>query len=88
MKFQIIAIRDMVAEAFSVPQFVVNIGASVRSFGDEIRRPKPDGNPAALQDHPEDFNMYHLGEYEDDRGIFTLTEPKLIAQGRDYKESK
>ncbi|WNK12648.1 MAG: nonstructural protein [Microvirus sp.] len=88
MKFFVIAIRDMVAEAYSVPQFVVNIGASVRGFGDEIRRAKPDHNPAPLQDHPEDFNMYLLGEYEDSAGVFELHAPSLIAQGRDYKEVK
>lgn len=88
MRFFIVAIRDMVAEAYSVPQFVVNIGATVRGFGDEIRRPKPDGNPAALQDHPEDFNMYSLGEYDDSNGVFELHAAKLIAQGRDYKEQK
>lgn len=81
MRYKIVSVRDRAVDTFSVPQFVAAIGAAVRAFGDEIKR-KADNN--ALSMHPEDYDLYDLGEYDDDTGQFHGQVPKCIAVGKDY----
>lgn len=86
MKFKIVAIRDRAVDVFSVPVFVASIGAAVRSFGDEVKRPHSDERPNQLNAHPEDFDLFHLGDFDDNDGSFsTLVLPERIAVGSDYK---
>lgn len=81
MKLFIVAIRDRAADCFGQPNFVVSIGASIRSFGDEVNRAAPDN---ALNKHPEDFDLYELGEYDDAQASFALLpKPRQIAIGKD-----
>lgn len=81
MKYKVVAIRDRAIATFSVPQFVTAVGAAVRSFGDEVRR-GGDNNPLAA--HPEDFDLFSLGEYDDQTGLFESEVPHQIAVGKDY----
>lgn len=85
MIFKIVAIRDRVADAFSVPSFVQNLGAAIRQFGDEVKRPSTDGRPNHLYDHADDFDLYQLGEYNDDTGSFDTFMPRQIAVGKDFR---
>ncbi|QXP08593.1 MAG: nonstructural protein [Arizlama microvirus] len=84
MKYKIVSVRDRAADVFSVPNFVLNIGAAIRSFGDEIRKPGTDQVPNMFNKHPEDFDLYSLGEYDDETGEFSPTRPQQIAVGKDY----
>lgn len=79
MFYKIVAIRDRAADAYGVPAFVASIGAATRSFGDECNNKE-----SALGQHPEDYDLYLLGEYDDSVGVF-LTEgpPRMIAVGKD-----
>ena len=79
MKYRIVTIRDRAADVFGIPSFVMSLGAAVRSFGDEVN--KKDGSP--LSGHPEDFDLYELGEYDDDTGQFSQGIPRQIAVGKD-----
>lgn len=83
MKMQLVSIRDRAADVFGVPTFVHSLGAAIRSFGDEIN--KKDGNP--LSGHPEDFDLYHVGEYDDNNGLVYSHEPRQIAVGKDLVRS-
>lgn len=85
MQYKIVAVRDNATEAFGQPNFVLNTGAAIRSFGDECRRPHSDERPNILAQHPEDFELYYLGEFDDQTGEFMTQRPDRIAQGRDYK---
>ena len=85
MIFKIVAIRDRVADAFSVPSFVTNIGQAVRQFGDEVRRPGSEDRPNQLNAHSEDFDLYQLGDYNDDTGEITTHLPRQLAVGKDFK---
>lgn len=85
MIFKIVAIRDRVSDAFSVPSFVPTIGQAVRSFGDEVKRPSTDERPNQLNTHSEDFDLYQLGEYNDELGTFDTFMPRQLALGKDYK---
>lgn len=84
MKLQIVAVRDRTADVFAQPVFVANLGGAIRSFGDEINRREP-GN--ALAQHPEDYDLYHLGEYDDSDGSFVTDKPRQVAVGKDLVRS-
>lgn len=79
MILQIVAIRDRAADAFQQPWFVHTIGQAIRAFGDEINRKD---SPAGQ--HPDDYDLYHLGSYDDFEGHLTNNEggPKQIAIGK------
>lgn len=82
MKLNVIAVRDIKANVYSQPQFVGSIGHAVRSFGDQCRN-KENGN--IMGQHPEDFELYLLGEFDDEHATWTMLEkPKQIALGQDY----
>lgn len=80
MKMQIVAIRDIVANVYSQPQFTNSLGAAIRSFGDSCRdKQHPIGQ------HPGDYELYHLGEYDDgDASFVTDHPPRQIAVGANY----
>lgn len=79
MLFKACAIRDLAVEAFNVPFFVPALGAAVRSFQDEVNKAG-----TALNAHPEDYDLFHLGDYDDSIGRFIpLDIPKSIAIGKE-----
>jgi len=80
MRYKIVCIRDRVADVFGQPIFVASIGQAIRSFGDEINN-KREGNN--LANHPEDFDLYLLGEFDDNSAEFSQERPKQIAVGKD-----
>lgn len=69
MKFQIISVRDNVANIFGTPNFVQSKGSAIRAFSDEVNR--PDENNAFYK-HPSDFELFFLGTYDDEQAIFEL----------------
>lgn len=81
MLLQIVCVRDRAVNAFGQPQFVVSIGGATRSFTDEVNRADVN-NP--MHKHPEDFEFYHLGTYDDGDAKFELLErPRLISVAKD-----
>lgn len=83
MKILICAVYDRVAQIYGTPNFVQSKGATVRAFADQINR--ADEN-SQLYMHPDDFDMYYLGEYDDTTAEFTQAEkPELLARGANLK---
>lgn len=79
MKMHIVAIRDIKADVFAQPFFTASIGGAIRGFGDEVNRAATDN---MLYKHPDDFELYHLGEYDDANARFELLEtPKQLVAG-------
>jgi len=79
---KIVIVRDIKADVYGNPMYVQSIGGAIRSFGDECQ--KTDGNPFAT--HPEDYELYEFGEFNEQTGKFELLErPKQIAAGSNYK---
>lgn len=74
----IIAIRDIKADAFGNPMFVRSKGEAMRMFTDEVNRADQDN---ALYRHPEDFELYILGTYDDEKGDFQITPKEQITTG-------
>lgn len=71
MIMQIVALRDIKTNLFSQPQFIMSIEGWRRAIGDAIQDKK---EPYDWVRHPEDFEAWHMGQYDDNTGEFT--EPK------------
>lgn len=80
MKYVIFAVRDRAADVFGTPMFGVSKGTIIRGFGDEINRKDPNNQ---LNKHPEDFDLYELGSYNDETGLFDCGSPRQVAVGKD-----
>jgi len=83
MKMLVCTIRDRAAEAYGRPFFLPATGVAIRSFQDEVNRNAPDNQIYA---HPDDFDLFELGMFDDFDGSFVLHEaPKLLALGKQLK---
>jgi len=82
MKRIVMAVRDRATDSFGSPFYVVARGQAIRSFSDEVNRAAPDNG---LYAHPEDYDLYELGEFDDDTGLFATGSPKQIAIGKDLR---
>ena len=85
MKLYMVAIRDIKADLWARPTYTPSLGASVRDFGDQCQKQDEQN---LLYTHPEDFELYHIGEFDDSNGkIEQLQQPKQIAAGSNYKRT-
>jgi hypothetical protein len=83
MKQIICTVKDRAADAYGRPMFVPSAGVALRSFSDEINRNNAENQ---LYNHPDDFDLYELGEFDDNTGLFSLHEqPKLLSLGKQVK---
>lgn len=80
MKLFVVAIRDSAAVAFGIPQFCGSRGTALRSFTDACNDPQ-----SAINKHPEDYELYCLGEYDDSSAAFYPLEGgiEMIARAKD-----
>lgn len=76
---KIIAVRDRAIDAYGIPFFTRSIGEAIRSFTDEANN-----NQSAINAHPEDYDLYCFGDYDQDTGEFKIDQkPHQIAIGKD-----
>lgn len=80
---KVLAVRDRAVDAYGTPVFVSAVGQAVRSFVDECNR-----DDSQLSQHPEDFDLYLIGEYDQDRGQLLPLDPRQVAIGKDVKRPK
>lgn len=79
MKYVVMSVYDRASMAYGRPAFVAALGAGMRSFADEVNRAEA-GNE--MNKHPGDFDLFHLGEFDDSTGVFTMLEvPKNVCTG-------
>lgn len=82
---QIFAVKDLATDAYGTPFFMATPGEALRSFKDEVNS----GNPnSAIAKHPEDYILYHIGDYDDDKGEIVGTENQQIARAKDLVQPK
>lgn len=79
----VVAVKDRAADAFGRPFFVQTQGVAIRSFMDEVNRQAEDNQ---LYQHPDDFDLFELGTYDDSTGMIVMTEPKLLMLGKQVRE--
>lgn len=85
MKLIICSVKDRAADAFGRPMFVPSTGVAIRSFTDEVNRADKDNQ---LFNHPDDFDLYDHGIFDDQTGKFELHElPQQLAIGKQVKIS-
>lgn len=82
MKRYVFAVRDRAADTFGSPFCQVARGQAIRAFSDELNRSSADNQ---LFLHPEDFDLYELGEFDDSTGLYETGVPKQIAVGKDLR---
>jgi hypothetical protein len=79
----IVSVKDLAAEAFGRPMYLQSLGVAIRSFTDEVNREDKDNQ---LFNHPDDFDLYELGLFDDSLGRYQLREnPTVIVRGKDVK---
>jgi len=61
----VVAVFDNAVKAFGRPVFVPAVGAAIRSFIDEVN-----GKDTELSKHPEDFELFQLGSFNEEDGQF------------------
>lgn len=64
---QMCSVKDLALGAFGRPFFVPALGVAMRSFTDEVNRKAPDN---VMNQHPEDFELYHLGLFDEETGAY------------------
>lgn len=82
----VMTVRDAKAQLFGRPFFVQSQAHAIRAFERDINA-KPQGD--AINDfftHPDDFELFELGEYDDTDGSFALhKQPKPVIQASQLK---
>ena len=77
---KVFAIFDVKVEAFLAPMVFPTNGQAIRAFGDTVRKPE-----TTFHMHPEDFQMFYLGEFDDVLGKFVCpTAPVSIASAMEF----
>lgn len=74
----VIAVRDSAVAAYDRPWFAPTTAAAVRAFTDEVNR---DGCP--MKSHPEDYSLWQLCWYDDEKGEFLSAELKQLVRAQD-----
>lgn len=80
MIHKVFAVYDGKAEAYGMPIFLPTIGLALRSFEDQCNNPE---SPMAM--HPEDYGLFHLGDYDQEKGKFmNLEQPKHLGMALEF----
>lgn len=75
MKLFLYALRDSKTDQFGNPMAMQAKGQAIRSVADEINRKDPQN---LLSTHPQDFELYELGTYDTDTGVYDTHTPKSV----------
>jgi len=77
MKHVMVAVFDKAAGAFSPPQFCPAAGVACRQFEDVVN-----GEESIFTRHPEHFELYQLGVFDDSNGsVDCSTAPFILVNG-------
>lgn len=82
MKMQVFCVRDRASDQYGNPMFLLSSGQALRSFADEVNRAASDN---LMFQHPDDFDLYYLGEFDTSDGVFSCKAPEQVAVGKMVK---
>lgn len=82
MELIICAVRDLKAEVFGNPFCAQTIGAAVRGFEDEANRAHEENT---VYKHPDDFQLFALGKFDNNSGEFKTELPKLLCSAKELQ---
>lgn len=80
----VVSVKDRAADVFNRPFFVPHRNVAIRDFTDEVNRVAGDNQ---LNKHPDDFDLYLLGEFDDARGVVLNNEPQVLVRAKDVLQS-
>ncbi len=83
MKLVIVSIYDKATSAYMRPFFAQSLGQATRMFTDETNR--KDGSD--IGNHPEDYALFHIGNFHDNSGQLEDIEPHCIARAHEIYQS-
>lgn len=83
MKLEIFAVRDRQLAAYMQPFFAPTIGSAIRAFSDGMN----DGT-TPMAKHPDDYDLWHLGSFNDNTGELVKIEPTQVAVGKNLIQGK
>lgn len=81
LKLLVFAVHDSKAEAYMQPFFCATRGVAMRGFADEVKR--ADSN---IGQHPADYTLFHVGDFDSERGMFTQIVPVSLGNGVEFLE--
>lgn len=85
MKTRMYSIRDGQTEMFNKPWYAVTDGDAHRQFASLVNDPKAE----AIYEHPQDFDLYFVGTYDDNTGKLTpLDTPQHVIKAVQLKRSE
>jgi len=79
----ICAIKDGAVDAYETTFEVRAQGEALRMFLDEVQNPQ-----SRIHRHPEDFELYKIGMFDEQSGELQGMKPERIARAIDLKEIK
>jgi len=85
MKYKVFVVFDRAGDVYGQPMFAGSAGIALRGFADEINR-ADEKNPFYM--HPDDFDLFELGTYDDATAVFETSLPRQVALGRDLRKDK
>jgi len=79
-----VAVKDSAVQAFNRPFFVPTVATAVRSYTDEVNRAAEDNQ---MYRHPEDFELWVIGAFDDEKGEFLPSERQCVCRAKDVKQA-
>ena len=81
MKSNVYVIRDIVMNTYSLPFYAIHEAHAKRICQDLVQR----GEGTTVYDHPEDHDLYLIGEYDDLTGLISpVNYPEFVQHLSDY----
>lgn len=82
---QVFSVYDSVTKLFLEPFFAQTIEESIRKFRTTVNHP----DAGAIQQYPEDYTLFHLGEYDLETGAMRpLATPHSLGVAVQFLEEK
>lgn len=73
--FKAFAVYDKKAQAYIYPHYFPQIGQAIREFEDQVNNPQ-----MAFNKHPEDFCLFHIGEFDNASGKLKGNDQPVLIQ--------
>lgn len=80
MLHRVVSVFDTKSKIFSKPMLFVTDGVALRSFSDEVNRKDSD-----LGAHVDDFQLFLLGTFDDQTGMYTQDKVEILALASSVK---
>jgi hypothetical protein len=83
MIFKLFSVHDRASETFNRPMFLAAKGVAIRHFQDEANNTE-----SPICQHPEDYELFYIGDFNDETAQLTSCRPESCGKATDYKEEK